>query len=178
MSRVGLKPITLPDKVSVDVKDGAVVVKGPKGELTTPVPEGISAKIEDGGLQFARADEERQTRAFHGLARSLANNAIQGVSQGFERRLAIVGVGYRAVAKGKAVEFNLGYSHPVVFNPPAGIEVAVEDQTKLVVRGIDKQQVGQVAAELRALRSPDPYKGKGVRYEDETIRLKAGKTGA
>ena len=178
MSRVGLKSITLPDKVSVDVKDGAVVVKGPKGELTTPMAEGISAKVEDGGLTFSRADEQRQTRAFHGLARSLANNAIQGVTQGFERRLAIVGVGYRAVAKGKAVEFNLGYSHPVVFTPPAGIEVAVEDQTKLVVRGIDKQQVGQVAAELRALRSPDPYKGKGVRYEDETIRLKAGKTGA
>lgn len=178
MSRVGLKQIPLPDKVSVDVKDGAIVVKGPKGELTTPMPEGISAKIEDGTLTFLRADEERQTRAYHGLARSLASNAVQGVSQGFERRLAIVGVGYRAVAKGKAVEFNLGYSHPVVFDPPNGIEVAVEDQTKLVVRGIDKQQVGQVAAELRALRAPDPYKGKGVRYEDETIRIKAGKTGA
>jgi len=178
MSRVGLKPITLPDKVSVDVKDGAVVVKGPKGSLTTPMPKGISASVEEGGLTFVRANEERQTRAFHGLARSLANNAILGVTQGFERRLAIVGVGYRAIAKGKKVEFNLGYSHPVVFDPPAGIEVLVEDQTKLVVRGMDKQQVGQVSAELRALRSPDPYKGKGVRYEDETIRLKAGKTGA
>ena len=178
MSRVGLKPITLPDKVSVDVKVGAVVVKGPKGELTTPVPAGISAKVEDGGLTFSRTDEERQTRAFHGLARSLAANAVAGVTSGFERRLAIVGVGYRAIAKGKTVEFNLGYSHPVIFDPPAGVEVVVEDQTKLVVRGVDKQQVGQVAAELRALRKPDPYKGKGVRYEDETIRLKAGKTGA
>jgi len=178
MSRVGLKPIALPEKVSVEVKDGAVVVKGPKGELTTPMPAGITAAVEDGGLKFSRADEERQTRAFHGLARSLAANAVRGVSIGFERRLAIVGVGYRAIAKGKKVEFNLGYSHPVVFDPPAGVEIVVEDQTKLVVRGTDKQQVGQVAAELRALRKPDPYKGKGVRYEDETIRLKAGKTGA
>ena len=178
MSRVGLKPITLPDKVSVQIGDGELKVKGPKGELSTPMPPGITAKAEDGSLSFEREGNERQARAYHGLARSLAANAVQGVSEGFERKLTIVGVGYRAVAKGKAVELSLGYSHPVVFDPPAGVEIVVEDQTKLAVRGIDKQAVGQTAAELRALRPPDPYKGKGVRYADELVRLKAGKSGA
>jgi large subunit ribosomal protein L6 len=178
MSRVGSKPITLPDKVSVDVAEQGLRVKGPKGELETPLPAGVAARVENGELSFDRERSDRQSRAFHGLARALAANAVQGVSQGFERRLQIVGVGYRALAKGKQVELSLGYSHPVVFDPPEGIEVAVEDQTKLVVRGIDKQAVGQVAAKLRSLRPPDPYKGKGVRYADETVRLKAGKSGA
>jgi large subunit ribosomal protein L6 len=178
MSRVGSKPITLPDKVSVDVAEQGLRVKGPKGELETPLPAGVAARVENGELSFDRGGSDRQSRAFHGLARALAANAVQGVSQGFERRLQIVGVGYRALAKGKQVELSLGYSHPVVFDPPEGIEVAVEDQTKLVVRGIDKQAVGQVAAKLRSLRPPDPYKGKGVRYADETVRLKAGKSGA
>lgn len=178
MSRVGLKPITLPDRVSVDVGDGQLKVKGPKGELLTPLPPGIAAKVEEGALSFERRGDERQARAYHGLARALAANAVHGVSEGFEKKLAIVGVGYRAAAKGKAVELNLGFSHPVVFNPPEGVEIAVEDQTKLAVRGIDRQAVGQTAAELRALRPPDPYKGKGVRYADELVRLKAGKSGA
>ena len=178
MSRVGLKPITLPGAVSVDVSDAGIKVKGPKGELTTPLPPGITAKLDSGTLVLQRADEQRRTRAYHGLARALAANAVHGVSEGFERKLSIVGVGYRAIQKGRQVELNLGYSHPVVFDPRPGVDVVVEDQTHLAVRGNDKQAVGQTAAELRSLRPPDPYKGKGVRYVDELVRLKAGKSGA
>jgi large subunit ribosomal protein L6 len=178
MSRVGLKAIGLPDKTTVDVGDGVLTIKGPKGTLTTPVQDGITAKVADGALSFERASNDRHQRAFHGLARALAANALEGVSKGFERRLTIIGVGYRAATKGKNVELILGYSHPVIYPMPEGIEITVEENTKLLVKGIDKQAVGQVAAELRALRPPDAYKGKGVRYADEIIRLKAGKAGA
>ena len=177
MSRIGGKPVALPDKVKVTVQDAGLLVEGPKGKLQTSLPKGISAEVKDGELNFARSSEDRTVRAAHGLARSLAANAVKGVSEGFEKRLEIKGVGYRAAAKGKGIQLNLGYSHQVEFTAPDGIELAVEDQTKLVVRGIDKQAVGQVAANIRALRPPDAYKGKGIRYSDEIIRLKAGKAG-
>ncbi|MEM7249137.1 MAG: 50S ribosomal protein L6 [Acidobacteriota bacterium] len=178
MSRVGSKQLGLPSGVKIDVEEGCLKVQGPKGNLTTPLPPGISAAVEDGQLKFTRANEERQSRAFHGLARALAANAVTGVSQGFEKRLEIVGVGYRAAMKGKTLNMALGYSHEVDFPVPEGIEISVEDNTKLVVKGIDKQAVGQVAAKIRALRPPDPYKGKGIRLSDEVIRTKAGKSGA
>lgn len=177
MSRVGLKALVLPDKVTVNVQDGVLTFKGPKGSMTTPVPKGIKAILEDRQLRFERSGDAGPVRAKHGLARALAANAAQGVSTGFERRLEIVGVGYRATAQGKKVQFSLGYSHPIDFDPPDGITVTVEDQGKVVVRGVDKQLVGEVAAQVRGLRPPDPYKGKGVRYSGEVIRLKAGKTG-
>lgn len=178
MSRVGLKPIVLPQGVSVEVGETSLTVKGPKGSLQTNMPLGIQCKVEDGSLSFARRDDSGRMRAFHGLARALAANAVLGVTSGFERRLEIQGVGYRAVKQAQSVQFSLGYSHPIDFVPPPGVTIDVEDPTKVVVRGIDKQAVGQVAAEIRALRPPDAYKGKGVRHAGEQIRLKAGKTGA
>ena len=177
MSRVGLKPITLPDGVSVQQNDGALQISGPKGELSSPVPPGISMIEEDGTVRFERADDDKQTRAFHGLARALAANAVQGVHEGYERKLLIEGIGYRAKMEGKSLVLQLGFSHPVNFPVPEGIEINVEDQTKIAVSGIDKQQVGEIAAQIRAFRPPDPYKGKGVRYADEIVRKKVGKAG-
>lgn len=177
MSRIGVQPVAVPDKVEVSVTDRELTIKGPKGELSSPIPRGVSAKVEDGQVVFERTSDEKTAKAAHGLARALAANAVQGVSQGFERQLSIVGVGYRAQAQGRKVTLTLGFSHPVEFEPPEGVDVVVEDQTKLVVRGIDKQAVGQVAARLRALRPPDAYKGKGVRFTDERIKLKPGKAG-
>ena len=176
MSRVGLKPITVPDKVDVDVSGDALTVKGPKGTLTTPLPSGISASVEDGSLSFARGDDSGPSRSKHGLARALAANAVEGVTKGFERKLEIVGVGYRVAMQGKGIQINVGYSHPVDYAPPAGVDLGV-DGNKIVVSGIDKQAVGQVAAEIRSIRPPDSYKGKGIRYEGELVRLKAGKSG-
>ena len=176
MSRVGKKEIPLPKGVEVSQKGDAVVVKGPKGSLSTAIIPGISVKVENNVVQFARADDEGKTRAFHGLMRALVANNVRGVSEGFKKELDIIGVGYRAEVKGREVVFQLGYSHPVRFPIPAGIEVTVDAKTgHVVVTGIDKQQVGQTAAEIRSLRKPDPYKGKGVKYTDEVIRRKQGK---
>jgi len=178
MSRIGKKPIPIPKGVTVKVDAGVVDVKGPKGQLRQPLPPGVVAVIEDGQLLTRRERDEAALAKFHGLARSLVNNAVVGVSDGWKRELDIVGVGYRAEVKGKQVVLALGYSHPVVFDVPAGIEVAIDKQTHITVTGVDRQLVGQVAANLRRLRKPDPYQQKGVRYTGEVLKKKAGKTGA
>jgi large subunit ribosomal protein L6 len=178
MSRIGKKPIPIPKGVTVKVEGNTVDVKGPKGQLRQPLPPGIVAAVEDGTLVTRKASDERQFDKFHGLARSLVNNAVVGVTEGFKRELDIVGVGYRAEMKGKQVVLALGYSHPVIFEIPAGIDIAIEKQTHLTVTGVDRQLVGQVAANLRRLRKPDPYQQKGVRYTGEVLKKKAGKTGA
>jgi large subunit ribosomal protein L6 len=178
MSRIGKKPIPIPKGVTVKVDGNTVDVKGPKGQLRQPLPPGIVAAVEDGTLVTKKASDERQFDKFHGLARSLVNNAVVGVTEGFKRELDIVGVGYRAEVKGKQVVLALGYSHPVVFDVPTGIDIAIEKQTHLTVTGVDRQLVGQVAANLRRLRKPDPYQQKGVRYTGEVLKKKAGKTGA
>jgi large subunit ribosomal protein L6 len=178
MSRIGKKPIAIPKGVTVKVDGNTVDVKGPKGQVRQPLPPGIVAAIEDGTLVTRKASDERQFDKFHGLARSLVNNAVVGVTEGFKRELDIVGVGYRAEMKGKQVVLALGYSHPVVFDIPTGIDIAIEKQTHLTVTGVDRQLVGQVAANLRRLRKPDPYQQKGVRYTGEVLKKKAGKTGA
>lgn len=178
MSRIGRKVIAVPKDVKVQVSETALQIQGPKGKLTTPVPPGISFALAGGELSCKRSNDERQQRAFHGLARALAQNAILGVTQGFSKELDIVGVGYKAQLEGKKVVFALGYSHPVEFDIPEGIKIAIDKQTRVVVSGIDRQQVGQVAAEIRALRKPDPYKQKGIRYLGEVLKKKAGKAGA
>lgn len=175
MSRVGKKEIALPKGVEVRQEGERAVVKGPKGSLETPLAPGISMKVEDNVVRLERKDEERKTRAFHGLSRALLANSVLGVSEGFKRELDIVGVGYRAEVKGQAVVFQLGYSHPINFAIPEGITIEVDKGGHVVVSGIDKQKVGQVAAEIRSLRKPDPYKAKGIKYSDEIIRRKAGK---
>jgi large subunit ribosomal protein L6 len=178
MSRVGRKVIAVPKDVKVAVSERALVIQGPKGKLETPVPPGISFSLAGAELSCKRSNDERQQRAFHGLARALAQNAIKGVTEGFSKELDIVGVGYKAQVEGSKVVFSLGYSHPVEFKVPEGIKVAVDKQTHVVVSGIDRQQVGQVAAEIRGLRRPDPYKQKGIRYVGEVLKKKAGKAGA
>jgi large subunit ribosomal protein L6 len=176
MSRIGKKEITLPKGVEVKKDGNAVVVKGPKGSLTTPIVTGISVNVENNVVKFERKDDEGKTRAFHGLMRALVANNVRGVSEGFKRELDIVGVGYRAEVKGREVVFQLGYSHPVRFPIPQGIDIAVDAKSgHITITGIDKQVVGQTAAEIRGLREPDPYKGKGIKYSDEVIRRKAGK---
>jgi large subunit ribosomal protein L6 len=177
MSRIGKKPIPVPKGVQVNLSDGLVEVKGPKGQLSQLLPPGVSVVLEDGQI-VASVGEAREQRKFHGLGRTLVANAVQGVSEGFKRELDIVGVGYRAEVKGRDVHFALGYSHPVVFPLPQGIDVAIDKQTHVTVTGIDKQLVGQVAANMRSLRKPDPYKQKGVRYTGEVLKKKAGKAGA
>ena len=178
MSRIGNWMIRVPDGVSVNVGDGAIEVKGPKGTLSGPVPEGITAELDDGRLVFRRPDDSKPSRARHGLARALANNMVVGVSDGFRRGLEIEGVGYRAEMKGSTLSLLLGFSHPVEIPVPEGLSVTVQGNTKLTIEGADKQAVGQFASELRSLRPPEPYKGKGVRYEDERIRRKVGKAGS
>ena len=178
MSRIGKKPIAIPKGVTVNVSDAGVEVKGPKGQMKQALPPGVVAVVEDGQLVTRKARDERELDKFHGLARSLVNNAVVGVADGWKRELDIVGVGYRAEVKGRDVHFALGYSHPVVFPLPQGIDVAIEKQTHVTVTGIDKQLVGQVAANMRSLRKPDPYKQKGVRYTGEVLKKKAGKAGA
>jgi large subunit ribosomal protein L6 len=176
MSRVGRKVISLPKGVEVKQEGSSVVVKGPKGTLSTQLVPGISLKVEGNEVNLLRADDERQTRAFHGLMRALIANNVEGVSGGFKRELDIIGVGYRAEVKGREVVFQLGYSHPVRFPIPEGIDITIDAKTNHVtITGTDKQKVGQVAAEIRSLRSPDPYKGKGIKYSNEVIRRKAGK---
>jgi large subunit ribosomal protein L6 len=178
MSRIGKKPIPVPKGVTVSVKPEAVEIKGPKGTLTQRIPPGITFAMKDAQLVATPEREDPALGKFHGLARSLMANAVEGVTNGFKRELDIVGVGYRAEVKGKQVHFALGYSHPVVFDVPAGIDVVVEKLTHVTVTGIDRQLVGQVAANIRGLRKPDPYKQKGVRYTGEVLKKKVGKTGA
>jgi large subunit ribosomal protein L6 len=178
MSRIGSAPVELPKGVEVAIKPGLVSVKGPKGQLEVPVNERLTLKQEDGRLLVERASDHRNDRAQHGLARSLIANAVTGVTQGFERSLEIRGVGFRCQMKGKQLELNVGYSHVVNIDPPEGVALAAPEPTRIIVSGIDKQLVGQVAANIRAVRPPDSYHGKGVRYQGEEVRLKAGKAAA
>ena len=178
MSRIGKKAIAIPKGVTVKVHDGAVEVQGPKGKLKQAVPNRIKFEVADGNLHAKLAVEDPELGKFHGLARSLVANAVTGVTEGFKKELDIVGVGYRAEVKGKQVIFALGYSHAVVFDIPNGIDIVIEKQTHITVTGVDRQLVGQVAANIRRLREPDPYKQKGVRYTGEVLKKKAGKTGA
>jgi large subunit ribosomal protein L6 len=175
MSRIGRKPIDIPDGVEVDVKPGAVSVKGPKGELEQQVNHDMTVAIDDGTVTVSRPTDRGEHRALHGLTRSLIANMVEGVTDGFERRLEIQGVGYRANLKGKSLEMALGYSHPVTIDAPDGIEFEVPQPTEVVVRGIDKQLVGEMAARIRRVRPPEPYKGKGIRYVGEQVRRKVGK---
>jgi large subunit ribosomal protein L6 len=178
MSRIGRLPIPVPSGVDVSIDGRNVIVKGPKGTLTLRVAEPIEiAKVDDGTLQVTRPDDERQNRALHGLSRTLVNNMVIGVTDGYSKTLEIVGTGYRVVAKGSDLEFALGFSHSVLIKAPDGISFNVEAPTRFTVSGVDKQKVGETAAKIRKLRKPDPYKGKGVRYQGEQIRRKAGKAG-
>ena len=176
MSRVGLKPITLPEKVAVKVDGNTVNVEGPKGKLEFSVPSGISLRSEDGSVVVSRATEQREHRALHGTVRSIVNNMITGVSEGFSKDLEIHGVGLRAAVKGSDLDLSLGRSHPLLHPIPSGLTVTVNENTKIKVEGIDKQLVGQFAAEVRAFYKPEPYKGKGVRYVGEKVRRKEGKS--
>jgi large subunit ribosomal protein L6 len=178
MSRIGKKPIAIPKGVTVKADPSGVEVKGPKGQMKQALPPGISVAVEDGTIVTKKASDDLELAKFHGLARSLVNNAVLGVTEGWKKELDIVGVGYRAEMKGQQIHLALGYSHPVVFDVPKGIEVAIDKQTHITVTGVDRQLVGQVAANLRRLREPDPYQQKGVRYTGEVLKKKAGKTGA
>ncbi len=178
MSRIGKAPIPVPSGVEVSISDGAVMVKGPKGQLSRTIPGAITVRLDEGTVFVERPDDERENRALHGMFRSLVNNMVTGVTDGFRKDLDIVGVGYRAAATGSnKLDMSLGFSHPVVVNAPDGISFVVPQPTRIEVHGIDKQLVGQVAADIRSLRKPEPYKGKGVRYVDERVRRKAGKAG-
>ncbi|MCV7227430.1 50S ribosomal protein L6 [Mycolicibacterium komossense] len=178
MSRIGKQPVPIPAGVDVSIEGQNVSVKGPKGTLALDVAEPITvSRAEDGAIVVARPDDERRSRSLHGLSRTLVANLVTGVTEGYTTKMEIFGVGYRVVLKGSNLEFALGYSHPVVIEAPEGITFAVETPTKFSVTGIDKQKVGQISANIRRLRRPDPYKGKGVRYEGEQIRRKVGKTG-
>jgi large subunit ribosomal protein L6 len=178
MSRIGKRPIPIPSGVTVSIRGDAVEVKGPKGQLRQAVPPGITVEVANGEVKAALARDDGELGAFHGLARSLIANAVTGVTDGFKRELDIVGVGYRAEVKGRQVVFALGYSHPIVLDIPPAIDITVDKQTHVTVTGVDKQLVGQVAANIRAMRKPDPYKQKGVRYTGEVLKKKQGKTGA
>jgi len=180
MSRIGKKPITIPEKVTIDIKDKTIITRGPLGEESISVSEGIGVEVKDGFVVVNKkigTENSKTIDGLFGLYRTLINNMIIGVTKGFEKNLEIVGVGYRAAQKEEKVQFQLGYSHEIIFTPPQGIKVQVIDPTKLKVVGINKEKVGQVAANIRSLRPPEPYKGKGIRYKDEVIRKKAGKTG-
>lgn len=177
MSRIGKAPITIPDGVTVDVGDSIVKVKGPKGSLEERYDPSLTVTIEDNEVHIARSDDRPEARSKHGLTRALINNMVQGVTQGFERVLEIQGVGWRAALKGKNLNLQLGFSHPVSVEPPEGIEFTLDGNTTIKVSGISKQLVGQVAANVRAWRKPEPYKGKGIRYQGEYVRRKVGKAG-
>lgn len=177
MSRIGKKLIEIPSGVTVTNNDNTVTVKGPKGELTRTFHPDMEIKIEDNVLTVSRPSENKEHRALHGTTRSLIANMVEGVSKGFERGLELIGVGYRAAKSGNKLVLNVGYSHPVEIVPEAGVEVEVPSQTKVIVKGIDKERVGALASNIRAVRSPEPYKGKGIRYEGEFVRRKEGKTG-
>lgn len=178
MSRIGLAPITVPAGVKVDINPGLVRVEGPKGKLDVPVSDRLGISMEDGTISVSRPSDHRDDRAQHGLARTLINNAVVGVTEGYTKNLEIHGVGFRAAMKGKTLELQLGYSHPVSVEAPEGISIDAPEPTKITVTGIDKQLVGQVAANIRATRKPDSYHGKGVRYAGEAVKLKAGKAAA
>ncbi len=178
MSRIGKKPIVLPSGVQVEISsDNVVVVKGPLGQLEQKVPGEIKLEVSDNTIEVTRPSDQKTHRALHGLTRSLVANMVEGVSKGYTRSLELVGVGYRATKQGQAVNLTVGYSHPVVITPPEGIEIEVPAPNKITVKGIDKQAVGQLAAEIRAVRKPEPYLGKGIKYEGEQIRRKTGKAG-
>jgi len=178
MSRIGRKPIPIAKGVKVSVADGTVAIEGPKGKLSVPLPGGITADVEDGNVQVKRPSDEQKDRALHGLVRSLIANAVEGVTNGFTKDLEIQGIGYKAAVEGKDVVLALGYSHPVRFPIPEGIQISIDKQVRMSIKGADKQTVGQVAADIRSLRAPDVYKGKGIRYVGEVVRKKVGKTGA
>lgn len=177
MSRIGKRPIPVPDKVTVTINEQHVAVKGPKGELARTLPAEVEVLQEDGTVQVNRRNESRAARQRHGLSRTLVANMVEGVSQGFSRRLEIQGVGYRAQVQGRNLTLNIGYSNPVQIEPPEGIQFAVENNTNVIVSGIDKEIVGNTAARIRAVRPPEPYKGKGIRYAGENVRRKVGKSG-
>ena len=178
MSRVGKNPIPLPAGIKVELKDGVFSADGPKGKVSENILKSVDVEIADGEVRVSRRSDDREDRAQHGLMRALLANAVNGAATGFSRELEINGVGYKAEVKGKEVHFALGYSHPIVFSIPQGIEIEIDKNNKISVRGANKQQVGQVAAEIRAFRKPEPYKGKGIKYVDEIIRRKVGKAGA
>ena len=175
MSRIGRQPVTIPQGVKVLIDGAAVRAEGPKGKLMQPVPVGLSAKLENNQVVISRSGDDRKIRALHGLARALVANMVTGVKDGFERKLEIVGIGYRAQVQGRAIQLALGYSHPVIFALPEGITAEIDRQVSITLRGADKALLGQTAARLRALRKPDPYKGKGIKYANEVIRRKVGK---
>lgn len=177
MSRIGKKPVALPKGVKVTVHGAEAVVEGAKGTLNCPIPVGITLDVQADSINLTRVNDEPQNRAYHGLTRALLNNAVQGVTNGWKKELDIIGVGYKAAMEGEALRLDLGYSHPINYTAPQGISIAVEKNTHLIVSGIDRQLVGQVAADIRKFRKPEPYKGKGVQYTGEVIRRKAGKTG-
>lgn len=177
MSRIGKRPISLPDKVTVTVDGQKVAIKGPKGELSRELPREVSVEQEEALIVVRRRNDSRVARQMHGLSRTLVANMVEGVSKGFQRRLEIIGVGYRAQVQGRSLVLNMGYSHPVQIDPPTGIEFAVENNTNVIVTGADKEIVGNISARIRAVRPPEPYKGKGIRYAGEAVRRKAGKTG-
>ena len=178
MSRIGRRPVPVIKGIKIEKKDGTIKVSGPKGELSASIPFSIAVEVKDNEVVLTRSSDEKAQKALHGTWRALINNMVKGVSEGFQKRLEIVGVGYKAEAKGKKIQLALGFSHPILFAPPAGIKVEVPQPTNMIVSGIDKQLVGQVAAKLRSFRPPEPYKGKGVKYEGEYIRRKAGKAAA
>ena len=177
MSRVGNAPIAIPNNVETKIDGQTVEVKGPKGTMTVDIPAPITAAVEDGQIVVSRPDDHRKNRSLHGLSRSLINNLVVGVTEGYKINMEIFGVGYRVQQKGKDLEFSLGYSHPILIEAPEGIAFAVDGNTKFSIEGTDKQQVGQIAANIRRLRKDDPYKGKGIRYAGEQVRRKVGKTG-
>ena len=177
MSRIGRLPIDIPSNVTISVEGNEVTVKGPKGELVLPVASPIEVKVEENQVLVTRPDDERASRALHGLTRTLINNDIVGVTEGYAKQLEVVGTGYRVQQKGAGLELALGFSHPVFFDAPEGVTLAVEGNTKISVSGISKQAVGEVAANIRKLKKPEPYKGKGIRYAGENVRRKAGKAG-
>ena len=177
MSRIGRAPVEVPNNVEIDVSGRAIRVRGPKGELTVPVGRGVEVRQEDGSLTLVRSSDSPDHKAMHGLTRSLLQNAVTGVTDGFAKTLVIQGVGYRGALQGREINLQVGYSHPVTVSPREGIDFEMPNATTIVVRGIDKQRVGQMAAEIRKIRPPEPYKGKGIRYSDEQIRRKVGKAG-
>lgn len=177
-SRIGKKPISIPKGVTAKVVGDAIEVQGPKGKMTQAFPPGVAFAVDNGVIQARTIREDAELNKFHGLARTLVANAVHGVTEGFKKELDIVGIGYRAEVRGRQVHFALGYSHPVVFDVPQGIDVTIDKQTHVTVTGVDRQLVGQVAANIRSLRRPDPYKQKGVRYTGEVLKKKVGKTGA
>ena len=177
MSRIGNKPVVIPAGVTVDLKDNTVTVKGPKGELTYTFNQNISLEQREGEVVFTRPDDSKENKTIHGTTRAVFNNMVVGVTDGFQKELELIGVGYRAQLQGKNLVLNVGYSHPVEFTPEEGVEIEVPSNTKVIVKGYDKQKVGELAANIRGVRPPEPYKGKGIRYVDEFVRRKEGKTG-